>query len=480
MESRHSRKNSVFVVEDTKSFARLLRDQLEVLGYEVLGIASSFEETIEKLEDLIPDIILMDVNLNSSMDGIDTALELKKNRNIPVIYITSEYDDETIRRAKITEPYGYLIKPFDIKDLHAALEIALKRLSLERTLLVSEKKYRSLFEDSKDAIFIVDSDARIVDCNRSMLDHFGYSITDISGISLNDLFASMDEVVSTYEHLERVSFIKDIEVRMKKSDGLEFYGLLSVSLIDSINGKGKIFQYIMKEITPIKERAFDEIRKSLIRVNEIMNGIIQAISLTVEVRDPYTSGHQKNVAEIAVLIAEEMGIDVDTIEGIRIAALMHDLGKISVPAEILSKPGRLSENEFNLVKNHPLTGYDILKPINFPWPVADIVRQHHERIDGSGYPDGLRGDDLLLEAKIIGVADVIEAMASHRPYRPSKGIDSAMEVLEEGKGVLFDGNIIDAFKRVLEGGRIDFNVDESDNKRIARNAAKDKNRKGVE
>ncbi len=453
---------TVFVVDDTESFARLLCDQLGILGYAVTGTASSYEETLDKIEGLSSDIILMDVNLNSVKDGIDTALEIKKRYNIPVIYVTSEYDDETIRRAKITEPYGYLIKPFDIKDLHATMEIAIKRLSLEKTLQISEKKYRSLFADSKDAIFIVDSDARIVDCNRSMLQQFGYSITEISSISLNDLFASIDEVVNTYEHLERVSFIKDIEVKMKKKDGREFYGLLSASFIDSLNGKGKLFQYMMKEITPIKEKAFDEIQKSLARLNEVMNGIIEAISLTVEVRDPYTSGHQKKVAEVAVLIAGEMGLDPEVIEGIRIAALMHDLGKISVPAEILSKPGRLSENEFNLVKTHPVTGYDILKPISFPWPIADIVRQHHERINGSGYPDGLRGEEILMEARIIGVADVIEAMASHRPYRPSKGIESAIEVISEGKGTLFEDEIVDAFIRASDRGAVTFTNDNRD------------------
>jgi len=175
-----------------------------------------------------------------------------------------------------------------------------------------------------------------------------------------------------------------------------------------------------------------------------MGGIINVIVATVELRDPYTSGHQKRVANISRSIATEIGLPPEQIDGIRMSGVIHDLGKISVPAEILSKPGKLTDAEFNLVKQHPAVGHNILKDIEFTWPIAQIVFQHHERLDGSGYPVGLRGEETMLEARIMAVADVVEAMASHRPYRPSLGIDVALKEIEKNKGILYDPDAVDA------------------------------------
>lgn len=179
---------------------------------------------------------------------------------------------------------------------------------------------------------------------------------------------------------------------------------------------------------------------------------IQAIAATVEMRDPYTSGHQRRVADLAVAIAGTMGLEEETIHGIHLAGVVHDLGKITVPAEILAKPGRLSEIEYQLIQAHPQAGYEILKDINFPWPIARIVREHHERMDGSGYPRGIKGGDILLESRIVAVADVVEAMASHRPYRPSLGIETALSEIERGRGTAYDANVVDACVRLFRDG----------------------------
>ena len=176
---------------------------------------------------------------------------------------------------------------------------------------------------------------------------------------------------------------------------------------------------------------------------------IQAIAGTVEARDPYTAGHQRRVADLAVAIAEEMDFPEERIQGIRLAASIHDLGKIQVPAEILSKPGKLSEIEFMLIKAHPEAGYDILKNIEYPWPIANMVRQHHERLDGSGYPLGLKGDEILIESRIIAVADVVEAMASHRPYRAALGIDLALKEIERGSGIIYEPEVVVCCLRVF-------------------------------
>jgi putative nucleotidyltransferase with HDIG domain len=200
-----------------------------------------------------------------------------------------------------------------------------------------------------------------------------------------------------------------------------------------------------------RKQAEEDLRQSLKRLSKITEGIVEAIVTAVEARDPYTAGHQKRVANLACAIARETGLASDRIEGLRMAALIHDLGKISIPADILSKPNRLSDLEYQLIKAHSESGYNIIKDIDFPFPVARIVSQHHERLDGSGYPRGLKGDEILPEANILGVADVVEAMASHRPYRPGLGIDLALEEIKKNKGVLYDTSAVEACLRLFRG-----------------------------
>ena len=180
------------------------------------------------------------------------------------------------------------------------------------------------------------------------------------------------------------------------------------------------------------------------QVREALQGIIQTISLIIETRDPYTGGHQRGVADLAQAIARRMGLTEERLEGIRLAALVHDLGKISTPAEILAKPTRLTEMEMSLIRSHPRSGYEILKKVEFPWPIAQIVLQHHERNNGSGYPQGLSAPDILLEAKILAVADVMEAMCSHRPYRPALGVEKALTEIRKNRGILYDPLAVDA------------------------------------
>jgi len=205
----------------------------------------------------------------------------------------------------------------------------------------------------------------------------------------------------------------------------------------------------------INERTSD-LQKAMEKLKKVTNGIIHAISLTVETRDPYTAGHQQRVSKLAHSISLEMDLPDDHVEAIRVAGLLHDLGKIAVPAEILSKPGKLTDLEFSLMKIHPQAGYDILKDIDFPWPLSKVVLQHHERLDGSGYPQGLKGKDgILTEARILAVADVFEAMASHRPYRPALGKEMALKELIKGKGTLYDPEAVDACIKVISSGEFD-------------------------
>lgn len=192
------------------------------------------------------------------------------------------------------------------------------------------------------------------------------------------------------------------------------------------------------------------------RVRKTLGTIIQAMGSTLETRDPYTAGHQRRVADLARAMAGEMGLSYDQIEAARTAATIHDIGKIAVPAEILSKPGRLTAIEYELIKMHAKVGYDIVKHIDFPWPIAQIILQHHERLDGSGYPAGLCGEHILIEARIIGVADTVEAMATHRPYRPAIGLEGALREIALGKGILYDAQAAEACLRVFEQQQVVF------------------------
>ncbi len=187
------------------------------------------------------------------------------------------------------------------------------------------------------------------------------------------------------------------------------------------------------------------------KLEQTLDGVIRVVGQSVETRDLYTAGHQRRVADLACAIAEEMGgISTHQIKGIRMAGMIHDLGKLSVPAEILSKPARLNDLEFAIVKGHSKVGHDILEGIEFPWPIAETVYQHHERLNGSGYPRCLEGDEIILEARIIAVADVMEAMATHRPYRPSLGIEVALEEIVKNKGIFYDDAVADACLRLFE------------------------------
>ena len=191
-------------------------------------------------------------------------------------------------------------------------------------------------------------------------------------------------------------------------------------------------------------KSVEDLKSSYERIRMILEGTVLAMSRIVESRDPYTAGHEQQVARIACVISEKMLLPAARVEAIRVAGQLHDIGKIAVPSEILTKPGRLSPLEMEMVKTHCQNAYDILKAIEFPYPVAKIILQHHERLDGSGYPQGLNGEEILLEARIIGVADVIEAISSHRPYRPAKDIDMAMKEITDHRGTLYDANVVDA------------------------------------
>jgi putative two-component system response regulator len=204
------------------------------------------------------------------------------------------------------------------------------------------------------------------------------------------------------------------------------------------------------------QKRTEALQNSLSNLRKSLEDTIRAMAMTVDSRDPYTAGHQKRVAELATAIGKDLGFSEDQLDGLRMAGVIHDLGKICVPSEILSKPGKINDYEFGLIKNHVQVGYDILKEIDFPWPIAQVVHQHHERMDGSGYLQGLCGDEILMEARVIGVADVVEAMAPHRPYRPALGIDKALEEISRNRATSYDPLVVDACMELFHSKEFQF------------------------
>ncbi len=342
-----------------------------------------------------------------------------------------------------------------LETLADTAAVALENARLFTSLRCSEEQFRSVAESAADAIIIGDDEGKIVFWNEAAQDIFGYAAEEVIGRSIAILMPerfrkTFSERIELQRKTGAVSTAKKRVVRPGlRKDGNEFPA--EISYAGWKVGDKKFYAAVIRDITE-RIAAEEVLRESYERLQRTMEGIIEALEAAIELRDPYTAGHQLRVAKLAVAIAEEMGIPADQISGLRYACLVHDIGKLAVPAEILSKPSSLTDTEFALIKLHPQQAYDILKEIDFPWPVADIVLQHHERLDGSGYPQGLKGDEIMLEARILAVADIVEAISSHRPYRPALGIEVALSEIKEKRGTLYDPEVVDACVSVFEKG----------------------------
>ena len=325
-------------------------------------------------------------------------------------------------------------------------------------LQLSEKKFRNLYELNKEVL--ENSPAGIIKLNRK------HEIDFLNQESLlllspdNDTNNFLGQLISKIPQFNRAGWASLFN-QLKKGneiEGEETFSKQSNKAIVKIKGvpifEEGIYSGAVLLLNDNTESimAEEKLRRSFAMLQKATEDIIQAMSFTSEIRDPYTAGHQKKVCELAVAIGEEMNITEEQLQGVKFAAMIHDIGKISVPSDILSKPGKIGKTEFEVVKGHSQTGYELLDKINFPWPISDIVHQHHEKLDGSGYPNGLKDDDILLEAKIISVADTVEAMTAHRPYRAALGIDKAMEEITTNKGKFFDSNVVDACVDIFSNG----------------------------
>jgi len=311
----------------------------------------------------------------------------------------------------------------------------------------------ALVKASPLGMVAIDLDGNIRLWNKASERISGWREDEVLGRSIR-IFSTNN--LEAYEDLHRRTLhtedLNSLPMKAARKDGSNIH--ISYSTAAVLDEEDRVIgtMAVLYDITE-KMNLEMALKNSLEKMIRVFNQTANALASAIEKRDPYTAGHQNRVAKLASAIAEEMGaFDNDRVDGIRTAAMIHDIGKLYVPSEILSKPGSLSDIEFELLKTHPQAGYEILQEIEFPWPIARIVQQHHERMDGSGYPFGLAGDDILLDARIVGVADVVEAMSSHRPYRPGKGTMSALMEIKATRGSSYDPIVVDACLALFRNG----------------------------
>lgn len=455
----------ILVVEDYDGLRKLVQKELDREGFFTEGVHNG-NDAIEWAKKNNESLIILDYKL-PDMSAADVIKTLN-NEDVNVHYIVmTGYGD--IKIAVEMMKLGvkdYIIKDSNFLELlpNAAkrvindLENEKRLIKAEEALKSSEESYRLLAESVSDVIWKADPELKFIYISQSVNRMLGYSPEELINVTLNKLltveslkklndyyFKTLNKTRGKYQKNSKSEML---ELEQFKKDGSTIWTEISISSIFNLKNQVGGFLGVTRDITE-RKLAERKLNQSFRELRRILEASIQAMGKATEIKDPYTAGHQKRVGLLSYEIAKKMELTEDQCEGVRLAGAIHDIGKIYIPAEILSKPGILNENELCIIKSHTEVGFDILKTIDFPWPIAKIVLQHHERINGSGYPKGLKGDDITIEAKIIGVADVVEAMASHRPYRPALGIKEAIAEIKKNKSILYDPKIVDICIKII-------------------------------
>jgi len=482
----------ILIVDDHLQDIELLEAHLVPQGYEIVK-ATNGEEALGKLSGNPIDLILLDI-LMPGMDGFEVTRRVRqdnKYRLLPIILITALRETEDRVKGIEAGCDDFISKPVDKMELFArvrsllkvkayndlmsnyrkelASEISRRTEELKHVLenlqqeiterkQAEERLYRanafldSIVENIPIMLFLKDAqELKFIRFNRAGEELLGYSSEDLLGKSDYDFFPkeNADFFTEKDRAVLRGREIVDIpeEPIQTRTKGERILHTKKVPIMNE-RGEPKYLLGISEDITE-RKRAEEKLQQTLENLRKAFIASIHIMVSAVEARDPYTAGHQVRSANLARCIATEMGLPHEKIEGLRMAGSIHDIGKLSIPAEILSKPTKLTNIEFSLIKEHSQKGYEMLKDVESPWPLAEIVYQHHERMNGSGYPRNLKGDAIIMEARILAVADVVESMASHRPYRPAIGIDAALEEIKKNKGILYDDAVADACLRLF-------------------------------
>jgi PAS domain S-box-containing protein len=396
---------------------------------------------------------IRDVN-QAAVDLLGYSREEIKAMEAPKLFLTStdwRRFQQVIEQEGSARDFEVKLRRKDDTDIDGLLTVTVRKSSDEHIVeylgvlhdMTSRKRaeeavrWRALiFENVHDGIIVSDLKGNIISSNQAAKLMFGYYKDDFFRKTVEALTTKV--IKGTLRNGRWIG-----EINFTRKDGTD--GICEIAVIPLHDEDGNVTS-VFKVCRDITERKQSEksLQQSYDQLRETLIATVNTLASTIEMRDPYTAGHQRRVTILACAIAEEMGLTDEQFDGLRMAGLIHDLGKINVPAEILSKPGHINDIEFSIIRYHPQICHDILKSIELPWPVAKIVLHHHERLDGSGYPQGLKDDEIILEAKILAVADVVEAMASHRPYRPALGIELALEEIKKNRGTLYDPIAVDA------------------------------------
>jgi PAS domain S-box-containing protein len=423
-------------LEDSKLDVQIIEDEFEKSGMRYsLKHVDNETEFIQALSELNNDVILSDFSI-PLYSGFKALEEVRsRDADIPFIFVSGAIGEElaieTIKRgATDCVNKNFMGKLSTV--IHRAMNEAVEKRQHRRAENALERVRRRnilILDSADEGIAGLDKNCRVLFINRSALDMLGYDIKDLLGETIDkvtDTHLFTPETAEGHACSEIVpgQMPKTGRMQFKRKDGTEFSADYTLNTVDDLNSTlGSVLSF--RDITA-RMKSDEDLASISRQMHTVLFESIHAMSTALEFRDPYTAGHQKRVAELASAIARSLGFDESTVDGIFLAGMVHDIGKISVPAEILTRPGKLTDLEFKMIQVHPETGYLILKDVTYPWPIAQAVYQHHERMDGSGYPRGLTGKDTLIEAQIIAVADVVEAMASFRPYRAALGIEPAL------------------------------------------------------
>ncbi|UWG98111.1 HD domain-containing protein [Dehalobacter sp. DCM] len=310
---------------------------------------------------------------------------------------------------------------------------------------------QSLIDSLPFYVIIVNEDHEIVLANKAVEQKLNVELRDIIGKYCPKVIHGSDGPVHFCPLEASAAHNKPIEFEYFEPSMTSWISSAIYPIEGMVAKNKRLFFHMVQDIDQ-RKRTEAELLQTVKRLDKVIHSTVKAITKTVEKRDPYTSGHQQRVSRLGEEIAKLMGLSDEQVAGIVVAGLVHDIGKIAVPLEILSKPGKINVYEYHLIKDHSETGYDILKEIEFPWPVAEIVLQHHERMDGSGYPRGLKGNEIIQEARVLSVADVVEAMSSHRPYRQAFGMEFALNEIKKNKGIMYDPDAVEACLEVIQKG----------------------------
>ena len=445
-----NRRKTILIVDDNPSNRLALRTILKGVDAELQEAGNGFDALSMSLEEDYA-MILLDVQM-PEMDGYEVCEQLRSNpktANIPVIFLTAAFrEDEDKIRGYVSGGTDYLAKPVEDYILRAKVQVFLRLYTQNHLLQESEFRIRAMLDTALDAVIGMDAQGRITDWNQRAVATFGWTKEEALGLALDDSIIPPRHREAHRRGLARFlamggsQFVsRRMEVTAMRRNSEEFPAELAITPLKA--GDEHHFTAFIADITA-RKHAEDEIKRHVARIETAFMGAVEMATTLSEMRDSITAGHERRVSEIAVAIGAEIGFDMPLQQGLRVTGLLYDVGKITIPADILSKPGKLSTIEYRLIQGHAQSSYEILKNVQFPWPVAEVALQHHERMDGSGYPRGLKGDEILLEARIMAVADVVEAMTSHRPYRAALAIDHALAEIEQGRGTLYDPVVVDA------------------------------------